>query len=124
MRTLVLTTALCILAGCGTAPPESAPAAPSAALAAKPAPQAAVPRAGTVASEKREFKPPAGYKTKLVGGAIVYCQKTVVLGSHFPREVCMNEAQLKEHLVTNDKMRQDLDKATRTCSQAAGCGGL
>lgn len=122
MRTLVLTTALCILAGCSTAPPESAPAAPSAALAANPATQNGTPQKAAPANKKEEFKPPPGYKTKIAGWDIVYCRKTAVLGTRFPKEVCMTEAELKAYLARNEEMRDELDTAGRTCSQASGCG--
>lgn len=121
MRTLILA-GLCILAGCGTAPPESAPVAPSSALAAKPATQNAAPQTAAPADKKEEFKPPAGYKTKIAGWDVVYCRKTTVLGTRFPKEVCMTEAELKAYLARNEEMRDDIDSAGRICSQAAGCG--
>lgn len=125
MRTLVLT-ALCILAGCGSAPPESAPLAPSTASAATPQNAASgnAPQVGAAGSQKGEFKPPAGYKAKIVGWDILYCRKMVILGSRFPKEICMTEAQLRDHVARNDEMRRDVDKATRTCSTAGACGGI
>jgi hypothetical protein len=120
MRTLVLA-GLCILGGCGTAPPEAAPVAPSPALAANPTTQNAAPQTAAPADEKEEFKPPAGYKTKIAGWEVVYCTKTAVLGTRFKKELCMNEAELKAHMARNEEMRDDLREVGKVCSQAAGC---
>jgi hypothetical protein len=81
-------------------------------------------KAATPGEKKAEFKPPLGYKAKIVGWDILYCRKMVVTGSRFPKEVCMTETQLKEHLVRNDEMRRDVDKAQRTCTTAGACGGI
>jgi hypothetical protein len=125
MRILVLT-ALSILVGCGTTPPGAAPPAADGAPAAMPqdAGSAAELKAAVPGDKKAEFKPPLGYKAKIVGWDILYCRKMVVTGSRFPKEVCMTETQLKEHLVRNDEMRRDMDKATRTCTTAGACGGI
>jgi hypothetical protein len=121
MRILVLT-ALCILSGCGTAPPRAVDASPAA--TPQTAESGAELKAAVASDRKAEFKPPMGYKAKIVGWDILYCRKMVILGSRFPKEVCMTEAQLKEHMITNDEMRRDVDKATRTCSTAGACGGI
>ena len=130
MRTFALT-ALCLLAGCASAPPSSettpaasaADAAPAAAAAAPATPAAPEATAATAASTDaaKPFKPPAGYKTKIKDWDVVYCKKTPVLGSRFPQEVCMNEAQLKEHMAAMEAMKRDKDQVSRVCSMAAGC---
>ena len=116
MRTAVLT-ALCILAGCAGAP--SAPDA-SVAETAAPAAAAAAPAAAS-ADAKPQFKPPPGYKAKIQDWNVVYCRKTPVLGSRFPQEVCMTEAELKEHLAQVETMKRDKDQVSRVCTSAAGC---
>ena len=125
MRTLVLT-AFCILAGCGTAPPESAP--PSAAAAPAAMLQDSEPgselQANAADSKKREFNPPLGYKAKIVDWEVLYCRKMVVTGSRFTKEICMTEAQLREHMTNNDEMRRDVNKVTRTCGSLEACGGI
>jgi hypothetical protein len=123
MRTLVLT-ALCILAGCGSAPPQAAPPGPAAAPAEMPKADESGDelKREAVGNTKKEFKPPLGYKAKIVGWDILYCRKMVILGSRFPKEVCMTETQLREHVAKNDEMRREVDKATRTCSSAGACG--
>lgn len=125
MRILVLT-ALCVLSGCANAPPGASPRAIDAAPAAMPqtAESGGELKTAVAGTKKAEFKPPMGYKAKIVGWDILYCRKMVILGSRFPKEICMTETQLKEHLARNDEMRRDVDKATRTCSTAGACGGL
>jgi hypothetical protein len=126
MRTLVLT-ALFILAGCGTAPPETTPPGSAAAPAAMPQQAAALggePKAEAAGKPKRQFKPPLGYKAKIVDWEILYCRKMVITGSRFPKEVCMTETQLKEHVAKNDEMRRDVNRVTRTCSSVEACGGI
>lgn len=70
---------------------------------------------------KPAFKPPPGYRVKIYGWDIVYCRKTPVLGSRFSKEVCMTEAQLKEHMATNEEMRRNKDQTSRVCAGGA-CG--
>jgi hypothetical protein len=118
MRTLALI-ALGILAGCSSAPPASETMTASAADAAAPASTGAEAPEST--GDKHEFKPPPGYKAKIDGWNIVYCRKMPVLGSRFPKQVCMTETELKEHMAANDTMKRDKDQVSRVCSQAAGC---
>lgn len=70
---------------------------------------------------KPAFKPPPGYRVKINGWDIVYCRKTPVLGSRFAKEVCMTEAQLKEHLAANEEMRRNKDQTSRVCA-GGPCG--
>lgn len=67
------------------------------------------------------FKPPPGYRVKINGWDIVYCRKTPVLGSRFAKEVCMTEAQLKEHLAANEEMRRNKDQTSRVCAGGGAC---
>lgn len=115
MRALVLT-ALYILAGCSSPPPTSDTTMPVAAAAAAPAAEATAP-----AGKKHQFTPPPGFKAKIDGWNIVYCRKTTVLGSRFPKEICMTEEALKEHMAAMETMKRDKDQISHVCSQAAGC---
>jgi hypothetical protein len=118
---LITLTALCVLAGCSSNPPESQ-TAPVVAAATTSAPAAAAEPAATAAtSEKKPFKPPPGYKVKIDDWDIVYCKKIPLLGSRFPKEVCMTEPQLKEHLAAMETMKRDKEQISHVCSQAAGC---
>lgn len=80
------------------------------------------PSRATEKKKERDFKAPAGYKMKMAGTRTLYCKKTTVLGTRFPREVCMTEAQLKDHLATNDSMRREKDQSSRICDNPATCG--
>jgi hypothetical protein len=71
------------------------------------------------AEKKPQFKPPAGYKVKILEWDIVYCRKTPVLGSRFPKEICMTEAELKEHMAANEEMRRNKDQSSRVCAGTA-----
>jgi hypothetical protein len=116
MRAAVLT-ALCILAGCSSAPPSSG-VSPGEATAMATSTETQTTEAAT---RKRQFKPPAGYKAKIHGWDIVYCRKTPVLGSRFPQEICMTEAELKEHLAAMDTMRRNKDQVSALCTSKPGC---
>jgi hypothetical protein len=118
MRTLVLT-ALIVLAGCSSAPPASDTAIASTAGATAAPAGAAEP--AKAADAERQFKPPPGFKAKILDWNVVYCRKTAVLGSRFPKEICMTEAELKEHMASTDEMKRDKDQVSRVCSMAAGC---
>jgi hypothetical protein len=100
--------------------PESKTEAPAESAADKSTLQAAQTEAtARVSEEEKPFKPPAGYKPKRVNGELVYCTKTVILGSKFPIVDCRNEAQLKDMERNKRTMREDLNRA-RTCS-GGGC---
>src|SRR5262245_3137932 len=131
MRTLILIV-LAVSAAASNPSIADTPPASATAPAAKPSvsdeskapatePNAAAktePQAQATDSEQRAFKPPAGFKTKILDWGIVYCKKMPVLGSRFPKEVCMNEAELKDYLANSDAMRRDKDQASRICTGA------
>jgi hypothetical protein len=125
---IAFTTALMMVAALALADEPSAPeskteatteAAPAA--DAQPAQPAAETEATAKAdlSEEKPFKPPAGYKPKRVNGEQVWCTKTVILGSKFPKEDCRTEAQLREIVRSRATMREELGRG-RSCS-GAGC---
>ena len=120
MRVLCVA-ALMVLAGCASAPRDAEPALASATTAAASSTSAQLNTAAE-ASEQQAFKPPPGFKARIVDWSVVYCKKTPVLGSRFPKEMCMTEAQLKDHMATNESMRQNKDQASRICSNPAACG--
>jgi hypothetical protein len=113
MRILVLT-AVCILAGCGSAPRSAESTTAKAADDATPVAAKAVDGA-------QGFKPPPGYKAKIKEWDVVYCKKTPVLGSRFPQEICMTEAQLKDHLAAMETMKRDKDQISSLCTSKPGC---
>lgn len=131
---IALTTALMLMASLALADEPTAPetkteattteAAPdnSAAQPATEAAPAAEPETtakADMSDDEKPFKPPAGYKPKRIDGRQVWCQKTVILGSKFPKEDCRTEAQLREIARSRASMREELGKG-RSCS-GGGC---
>jgi hypothetical protein len=124
---IALTAALMMVATMALADEPSAPEssteattqAPSDTSAEQPAATETETTAKADAKAERPFKPPAGYKMKRLNGEQVWCQKTVILGSKFPREDCRTEAQLREIARSRSSMREDLSRG-RTCT-GDGC---
>jgi hypothetical protein len=117
---IALTAALMMVAAMALADEPSAPES-SSTEAATQAPsdtaaeqQRAATETETTAKAEKPFKPPAGYKAKRVNGEQVWCQKTVILGSKFPKEDCRNEAQLREIARSRASMREELGRG-RAC---------
>lgn len=128
---IALTTALMLLATVAVADEPSAPETktetqteatatqvPTETPAAQPAETETTAKAET-SEEEIAFKPLPGYRPKRVNGAQVWCQKTVVLGSKFPKEDCRTEAQMRELIRSRQSMREDLGQR-RPCS-GGGC---
>lgn len=99
MRALILIASVLLAASASAEDKSEAPAA-----SATPA-----------AEKKPQFKPPPGYRAKIHGWDIVYCRKEAVLGSRFPKEICMTEAELKAYLAANEEMRRNKDQSSRVC---------
>lgn len=119
MRALILV-ASALLVGSASAEDKPEVAAASATPAAAAKADSKEPQDTKTDGKKPQFKPPPGYKVKIKGWDIVYCRKTPVLGSRFPKEICMTEAQLKEHLAANEEMRRNKDQTSRVCG-GTGC---
>jgi hypothetical protein len=143
MRLFVLCS-LIVMAGCaanqGPSPASDAAASPQAAAsppAAAPPQTAATPQAAaspqTAASTpaaapspaakigKLPFDLPPGFKPTRISGELFYCRKMVVLGSRFPKQLCLNEDQLKEHIARNEAMKRNKDEVSRLCTTKDGC---
>jgi len=122
---IALTTALIMVATLALADEPSAPESKTEATTeAAPDNSAAQPAQTEETSAKADtsekpFKPPAGYKAKRIDGRQVWCQKTVILGSKFPKEDCRTEAQLREIARSRASMREELGRG-RSCS-GGGC---
>jgi hypothetical protein len=122
---IAMTTVLMMLAAVAWADEPSAPESKAEATAEASADKAAAPAAATETlakadtREEKPFRPPVGYKPKRVNGELVYCMKTVILGSKFPVMDCRNEAQLKDLERTKRSMRNDMDR-NRACV-GGGC---
>lgn len=120
MRVLMLAL-LAGLVGCA-----SGPRSPDPETASIPAPpgetqESAKAKREAAVAKSREFKPPPGYKAKILDWDVVYCQKTQVLGSRYPREVCMTEAQLKEHIAVTEALRGEMSQRSAICSSPETC---
>jgi hypothetical protein len=112
MRLFVLC-ALIVMGGCVAnpgSPPASDPAAAS--------PPAAQPAAKV---SKAPFDLPPGFKPTRISGELFYCRKMVVLGSRFPKQLCLNEDQLKEYMAGNEAMKRNKDEVSRLCTSHDGC---
>lgn len=122
MRILILVTlvTLAALVGSASAGDEPEPTADSAPPAAAAAADPKGAQEAKSPEKKPEFKPPPGYKVKILGWDIVYCRKAPVLGSRFPKETCMTEAELTQHLAANEEMRRNKDQTSRVCA-GTGC---
>ena len=105
--------ALLVLGGC-VANPGSPPASDAAAAA----PPAAQPSAQV---SKAPFDLPPGFKPTRISGELFYCRKMVVLGSRFPKQLCLTEDQLKEHMAGNEAMKRNKDGVSRLCTSKANC---
>lgn len=112
MRVLVLCS-LIVIGGCAASPVP--PPGPDAAAAPPPAAE----RSAEVS--KVPFDLPPGFKPTRISGELFYCRKMVVLGSRFPKQLCLNEDQLKEHMAGNEAMKRNKDEVSRLCTSKEGC---
>ena len=128
MRLFVLCS-LIVMGGCaanpGSAPGSDAAAASPQATAspqtAASAPAAAPSPAAQPAAQLSKVNLPPGFKPTRISGELFYCRKMVVLGSRFPKLLCLNEDQLKEHVAGNEAMKRNKDEVSRLCTSKEGC---
>jgi hypothetical protein len=112
MRLFVLCS-LIVMGGCAANPGPSAGS--DAAVASSPAAQPAA------TASKVPFDLPPGFKPTRISGELFYCRKMVVLGSRFPKQLCLNEDQLKEYMARNEAMKRNKDEVSRLCTTKEGC---
>jgi type IV pilus biogenesis protein CpaD/CtpE len=117
------------LAGCASEPAKQVSDAPKAPTAAAPvssavSPQATQPVAKTesAAPASGEFRAPAGYQKKTKGKSTVYCRSDTPVGTRFATEYCYTQAELERIESSRSGIRQEVDRARRTCT-GGGCGG-
>ena len=72
-------------------------------------------------SDKQEYKPPPGYKTRHRGDKTIYCRKGTEIGSRFPVEKCFTEEQLKVELERIEVEKEEFERGRRVCSTASVC---
>jgi hypothetical protein len=129
MRFTYVLIAAAALAGCASEPARQAPESPKAPAAAAPVSPAAkttaaqpVAKSDAAAPASKEFQPPAGYQKKTRGTTTVYCRSDTPVGTRFPTEYCYTQSDLERMEASRGSIRQEVDRARRTCS-GAGCGG-
>jgi len=133
MRFAYVLIAVTSLAGCASDPAKqvseppratAAPVAPVAPIApvAATAAQAPTAKVDPEAHADREFQPPAGYRKKTKGSTTVYCRNDTPVGTRFGTEYCYTQAELERMDASRANIRQEVDRARRTCV-GAGCGG-
>ena len=124
MRVTLVFIVAAALAGCASGPagqvsdsPKSAAASAVVAPAAQPA-----AKSSPEGPASKEFQPPAGYQRKTKGGSTVYCRSDTPVGTRFATEYCYTQSDLERMEASRGNIRQEVDRARRTCS-GAGCGG-
>jgi len=98
------------------APAATAPAPEPAKPATKAPKPAATATASNAAARSEPTKVPPGYKVKVIDGETRFCRKDVPLGSRFPTEVCMTQAQYQEQERNRDSMRNELQDRQKSYS--------
>lgn len=133
MRTSTLVLVTCLsgpwalpAAFADTPPATPAPAAAKETPAAPAAPATpATPAAPTAAAAQDvgNFAIPPGWRLRKVKGEMVYCKQEVVLGSRFPKLICMDLDRLKAYEANNAENRERMSQGNRICV-GTDCGGL
>lgn len=71
--------------------------------------------------QKKEFKPPPGFREKKVGGKVVYCRKDMSTGTRFKTEQCLDENQIKDYLLAQEQQRAEVDRMRAVCASSKVC---
>ena len=69
----------------------------------------------------RKFNPPPGFLTKKRGELVVYCKKDRETGTRFVTEKCLDEAQMREYLLSLAEQKRNIDRIRSTCATSAVC---
>jgi hypothetical protein len=101
------------LAAVASEPVRDVAASPAAA-AADAAPAAATDASASTRNEAP--KVPPGYKVKVIDGETRFCRKSAPLGTRFPTETCMTEAQYLEQERNRDSMRNSIQDRQKSYS--------
>jgi hypothetical protein len=112
MRTLIVSAAALLVAGCASQPQDPA--------AARAVAGATAPPATAVTTATRNPYP--GYKRKQKDGRVVYCKKLSRLGTNFVDEYCLSPDELD---LLEDRAQVDREQVRRnqTVCGAGPCGG-
>jgi hypothetical protein len=79
---------------------------------------ATAPAATTTAATPKAEAPkvPPGYKAKTIDGETLFCRKSTPMGTRFPTEVCMTQAQYLENERNRQSMRNELQDRQKSYS--------
>ena len=121
---LFMVCSLIVMGGCAATPAASpgsdaatvSPQATASAPAAAPSPAAPAEKANNLPLDL-----PPGFKPTRISGELFYCRKMVVLGSRFPKQLCLTEEQLKQHVAGTEEMKRNKDQISHVCTSKAGC---
>ena len=129
MRIAYVLIASISLVGCASGPATQGAASPTAAAVAAPVPASPAPaalaateRANPEAVASKDFVAPAGYQRRERGTTTVYCRSDTPVGTRFAKEYCYTQADLERMEASRSNIRQEVDRARRTCT-GGGCGG-
>ncbi|MEZ5498306.1 MAG: hypothetical protein R3E77_02630 [Steroidobacteraceae bacterium] len=99
----------------GAAQAGDAPVQPATDTAnAQPADQA------NVAKQDQPFEPPPGFRKRTIKGEEYFCKKEVILGSRFPKEICLTRDGIKELEERGELMREEMRQNATKCGSAVG----
>ena len=96
---------------------------------AAPAPAAANAKAQQPATTDlpqeppKTLKVPSEFRRKVVKGEVVFCTTTTVIGSRFPKLLCVNEQGLRDMLDQREASQQELRRSQSICASGPACGG-
>ena len=113
MRTLIVSAAALLVAGCASQPQEPVGGSTIAGAVA------ATPATATAAASRNPYP---GYKRKQKDGRVVYCKKLSRLGTNFVDEYCLSPDELD---LLEDRAQVDREQVRRnqTVCGAGPCGG-
>jgi hypothetical protein len=69
----------------------------------------------------KTLKVPSEYRRKVVKGIEMYCTQTTIVGSRFPKTLCVDEAGLRTLLELRASNQQSLTRAQSLCASGKAC---
>jgi hypothetical protein len=97
------------------------PAAPAPAAAANAAAQQ--PATTNLPQEPpKTLRVPSEFRRKVVKGETLYCTTTTIIGSRFPKLLCVNEQGLRDLIDQREENQQALRRSQSICAGGAACG--
>jgi hypothetical protein len=75
------------------------------------------------AAGKKTLKVPSEFKRKMVKGEVQYCTKRTIIGTRFPKTICVNEDGLRAMIEQRALDQEELRQKQTVCSNVQACGG-